>query len=330
MGVSLGMIGPAISAGGALAGLFGGAPASHAQIPPQFTMPGMGMAAGGALQGIGNLQGTYDPVAGNIVGGATTAANNLYNNPYAGMFQQGAGTAAGMGQGAALGAYGLGQGLIGAGTGLFQPANAVMSSAFDPQSALYARTVQQLQDQTRAGQEARGIAMTPYGAGLENQAMSNFNIDWQNQQLQRQISGLGAGVGAYGAGSQIAGAGAGLMAGAPGQYLNASAMPYNAFQNIGQGQLGALGGLSTLAGQAQGMQNLPLQNYLAYLQTGNQAGGVANQNALAQLAQQNQGFQQNQIMGGQLGSALTGLGKGWGPATQQWGFGGGSYGGGWQ
>jgi hypothetical protein len=37
-----------------------------------------------------------------------------------------------------------------------------------PQQDLYARTLQQVTDQARAGQEARGIATMPYGAGLEN------------------------------------------------------------------------------------------------------------------------------------------------------------------
>jgi hypothetical protein len=64
----------------------------------------------------------------------------------------------------------------------------LQQSGFDPQQALYARTQQQVQDQTRAGLEARGVDMTPYGAGIEGQTMSNFNIDWQNQQLQRQIA----------------------------------------------------------------------------------------------------------------------------------------------
>lgn len=59
--------------------------------------------------------------------------------------------------------------------------------AFDPQGALYDRTLQRVTDQERAGQSARGLAMSPYGAGLEGQTLSNFNIDWENSMLARQL-----------------------------------------------------------------------------------------------------------------------------------------------
>src|SRR5262249_46318276 len=64
----------------------------------------------------------------------------------------------------------------------------IIEQGMDPQNALYGRTAQQLQDQTRAGLAARGILMDPYGAGVEGSTMSNFNIDWQNNQLQRRIA----------------------------------------------------------------------------------------------------------------------------------------------
>jgi hypothetical protein len=74
----------------------------------------------------------------------------------------------------------------------------MLTTAFDPQQALYNRTLQQVTDQTRAGEATRGVADTPFGAAAEGNALSNFNIDWQNQQLQRQESGLGSATGAYG------------------------------------------------------------------------------------------------------------------------------------
>jgi hypothetical protein len=40
--------------------------------------------------------------------------------------------------------------------------------------------------------------MTPYGAAAEGNAISNFNIDWQDKQLMRQIAGLGSATGTYG------------------------------------------------------------------------------------------------------------------------------------
>lgn len=69
---------------------------------------------------------------------------------------------------------------------MFQYANQAMNEGFDPQNEFYNRTATQQQNQMRASQGARGTQMTPYGAGLENEGMSNFNLDWRMQQLQRQ------------------------------------------------------------------------------------------------------------------------------------------------
>jgi len=73
---------------------------------------------------------------------------------------------------------------------LYGAGNQLMQTALDPRNALYDRTQQQLTDQVRAGQAARGIGVSGEGASEENQAMSNFNIDWQNQQLTRQLQGV--------------------------------------------------------------------------------------------------------------------------------------------
>lgn len=70
-------------------------------------------------------------------------------------------------------------------------------TAMDPQNALYDRTLQRIQDAERAGQSARGIAMSPYAAGLEGDAVRNFNIDWENNLLKRQLAGLSGMQGAF-------------------------------------------------------------------------------------------------------------------------------------
>ena len=63
--------------------------------------------------------------------------------------------------------------------------NSIYQTAFDPQQALFNQLTQQTTDQTRAADSARGLAMSPYSVGNESQALSNFDINWQNQQLQR-------------------------------------------------------------------------------------------------------------------------------------------------
>lgn len=234
----------------------------------------------GQLQGLG---GQYAPV---------TSA--MMSNPYAAGAQNAAGTAgaAGMGQGqaaidAANGIYGQINGAMPYGTQLLQ-------NAFDPQNALYARTLQQTTDQQNAQQSARGIAMSPYGAGLADENLRNFNIDWQNNQLGRQAQGLGAWTNFMQGQGQGASTAANLgQMGASG-IQQGGALPYDTFSQIQQGKLGALGAQA----QALGLPQTAIGDMLNYLQAGNSA------NANALMAQQ----QQNDMFGGTMGMLGGGLG----------------------
>lgn len=282
MGVSLGgLAGLGSLAGGAL-GLLG----HGAQAPQQQQLPGMTSAAMNVLGGVGNLGGynTYGatlPQVGQITGG-------LVHNPYASGYQQGANVAGGLGQLQALGQYGTGQQLQGAG-------NTVMQTAFDPQQQLYSQQMALTQAQQNAANAGAGVGTSPYGAGLQDQNIQNFNIAWQNQQLQRQLSGLQG----YGAATQQA---QGLMASAPGQYLQSSAIPYGTYGAIGQGQIGALGALGQYGQMASQIPQQQLQDYLSYIGAGTAQQGANNQTAALQAAMQN-------MYMGQLGAGLSGLGN---------------------
>jgi len=150
-------------------------------------------------------------------------------------------------QGAAGQQFGAQTGLLNAGQQLYQ-------TSLDPQNALYNRTVQQLQDQTGATNSMYGLGSSGAGAGVANQALGNFNIDWQNQQLQRQATGLqgyGAAVGQAGQ----AGAQGGALGGAGAGYtLQGGQTPYSTAQGIA-------GAYGNLAGQyATGVEQGPLSS----------------------------------------------------------------------
>ena len=85
---------------------------------------------------------------------------------------------------------------------MYSAGNQIMQTAFDPQNALFNQTQQTLQDQVNAGQAARGLGNSAEGAMEESNAMSNFDINWQNNQLQRQAQGISSGVAANQAGVQ--------------------------------------------------------------------------------------------------------------------------------
>lgn len=278
--------------------------ANNVNVPQPWIMPNMTGAANAAYGGIQNLPGQDLPPQ--LLDMFKQYATSLQDNPYASQYQAGSNTAAPMGQAAAQSAYGAGQYFQNAGQSLVPYAQQVANTAFDPQNALYDYTRQKLVDQTRAGQAARGVATTPYGAEGEADQLRKFNIDWQNQQLNRQIAGGQAAGGIIGQGGQVAGGGAAMSASAIPQYVQSGGLPYSTYNTIGQGQIGAT---SALASGAQGAQQLglnPVQAYLQYLGLGNQAGGVANQAAQVGLNQANLGFNQQRQLGQDFGNAMAG------------------------
>jgi hypothetical protein len=160
--------------------------------------------------------------------------------------------------------------------------------AFDPQQELYNRTAQQLQDQVRSAESARGIAMTPYGAGVEGKTMSDFNIDWQNNLLSRALQG------AQGIGSLEGTYGKGL---AGGQELQMAG------PNFQTGLLSSLLGAGREA-VAPYISAAELQGKLTGAQQNLANAWIDQMNQMIQNQQQQQRYQDQQQM-----SALGGLGS---------------------
>jgi hypothetical protein len=178
----------------------------------------------------------------------------------------------------------------------------ILNTAFDPQQQLYNRTAQQIRDQQNAINAQSGVATTPYGAGIAGQRMQDFNIDWQNQQLQRQAAGLGAAGTAYGQGGNTLAQGgqlAGLMGNQAMQAMMAGPNAQLAAQGAGTNILDALT-RGTGAG-LQGAQNM-------YSGLAQAAPGMmgASYNAFNQPQQANMAALQNMI---QLGNMMYGPGE---------------------
>jgi hypothetical protein len=138
--------------------------------------------------------------------------------------------------------------------------NQTYQTALDPQNALRNQLQQQVTDASRAGTSMRGIGMGGEAAGIENQDVNNFLINWQNQQLGRQLAGLQGMQGSMSASGNL-GQQAGTALGQAGQQYNAGAMfPFEtagAYTGAMQGPENAFGQLSP--------------QLLAYLGLGNQA-----------------------------------------------------------
>jgi len=222
----------------------------------------------------------------------------------------------------------------------------VWNTALDPQNALYNRTQQQLVDQQNAQLAMSGLSGSPYGAGIANQGLSNFNIDWQGNQLKRQLSGLSGLQGANSAAGGLYTSGlqglesAGTTAGAldsealsnsRGLATDISNIYSNSTSNLGR----TLAGWSDLTSQGLGkLQSGATMPYDFYNTTQNTNIGALNSqaqgalNAFAPTQQiitdqqnylntgmnagqnaQSTNFDQQQIQGKNLGTSLGSLGS---------------------
>jgi len=198
-------------------------------------------------------------------------ANNYYRDPY----QNAAGTAGAWYRDLAgqMGQYGheniaTQNSLLNAGMGVY-------NMGLDPQNALYDRTRQQVTDQSNAVNSMYGLGSSGAGAGLTNQALSNFNIDWQNNQLSRAMQGLQGYAGTANTAGRFGELGTSQLGSAPGYMLAGGATPYNVAQSIAStpGNLGNTYGSflnQNIYGPAEGIMGA----INPYMYTGNGAQAV--------------------------------------------------------
>jgi len=162
------------------------------------------------------------------------------------------------------GASRAGQASTRSGNMLMGEANQLYQQAYDPQSALKAQMQAQVQDQSNVQNAMYGLQSSPYGAGVANQNLSNFDINWQNQQLGREAQAnpligqdLGAAVQAYMGGGQL---------------------PYGAYNQVTGDMTNAINQYMSQAGQGNAMTQNQIGDWLQYLGMGQSGVGV-NQNA---------------------------------------------------
>ena len=283
----LGAIGSIIGIGGGLKNLFGGGQQGGSKSSNTYVPTGLGGAdqtwQNALAQIFQNLQGqqgatqpamlsSLEQMLGLNTGGLNQAgqqAGQQYSqlSPMAQMYSQILGNQAGINQGAQAN-------LMNAGNQLWQTAQ-------DPNNALRDRLQQQVVDSTRAGDSARGIAMSPQSAGLESDATSQFLQNWQQQMLQRQQMGLQGMTSAYGqagqqgqdVGSMLTGS-LGLGAQAPGFTQQGGLVPFQ------MAQMGAEWPMQAAGMYNQGMSGLNsgfggiLSSIIPYLNSGQ---GATNQ-----------------------------------------------------
>src|SRR5208282_4935970 len=107
-------------------------------------------------------------------------------------------------------------GYAGSEANLQNAGNAIWQQASDPNQNIYNQLLQQTQQQSRDSTAARGIGMSGEAAGIENQAVQNMNLGWQQQQLQNMQTGIQGMSTAYQEGGQYGQAEQGALTGSLG------------------------------------------------------------------------------------------------------------------
>ena len=271
----------ASAVGSIVGGLVGGSDTPSAPNLQTFQPQGLN-AADTTYSNLVQQMATSNPYAAQAPN-ATATFNAQYNNPYATGYQNAANTA-----GSAFNT--TGQQNLANSTAIgntVNPAiaasNQILNLGFDPQSALYNQIMQQTQNASNVNNAASGVGNTPYGASVTGNNMTQANISWQEQQLQRAIQALSGYTGG------VAGAGnsantANTLGMAAGQnFNNAGAVPFNAANTITGNQSTALNNLLGVTGNAGAgsWDSTSLQNLMQYLNL-----GAGQSNTQANLNQQ--------------------------------------------
>lgn len=300
----------AIAAAGTIGGALlsgNGAPSSPGNVNV-YQPTGTG-AADTQLQGL-NTANTNLVGANNPYNAYSTQFNQLYNQQFNNPYQAGAQTSA---NAAGAGYTGVGNNALMNSTALSGGVNPLLSGAastlnmgIDPQQALYNQQLQQTTDQANVNNARYGLT-GQQAAGSVNQADTNFNIDWQNNELSRAISSLNAAgtatTAAGGAGTTAANVGS---AGA-GAVNQGGTTPYQ--QNIlgTSNQSTALNDyIASLLGPQTSSQQV-IGDLQTYLNTGINASTAGQSASLADYNAQLAGASGGATAGASLADSITGI-----------------------
>jgi hypothetical protein len=228
---------------GAVGDLLGGSQSAPSQPNVQVYQPGGTSSIDQYLQQLLGanttaLSGANNPYTQNS-GNIQQLFNSLFNNPNAAGYQQAAGASGAASNTVGNNAVNASGQLNTAALGLLPGAQQVYNLGLDPQNALYNQQFQKTNDQANVANAQYGLT-GQQAAGNTQQADTNFNIDWQNNQLSRALAGLqGAGNAVTSASGNAINA-SNLGTTGASNILAGGSTPYAASTAIGEVQTGAL------------------------------------------------------------------------------------------
>lgn len=247
--------------------LFGGGGSGSGSSSAQYIPTGLGSADTTWQQMLQQMTGGANQVGNAVTPNNLAAYNALMGIPTSGLTQ--AGQNAGQYYGSlASNQDAMHNNLVNQGNQAGAAGMQLWNTALDPNNALHDRLQQQVRDQSRVATSARGIGMSPQAAGIENQDLSNFNMNWQDRLLGRQLQGLQGMNQAFDQAGRDYTGGSNLATSAAGNILQSQMTPYQ-MATMAAGAPFNYGGMLT-SGQ-QGVSNLygqPMQSIIPYLNFG--------------------------------------------------------------
>lgn len=179
--------------------------------------------------------------------------------------------------------------------------DAIFKSSMDPRGELRSREEQHLIDQSNAINSMYGLGTSGVGGATTKQAVSDFGLNWENQQLARQLQGIqGMNTTNTAIGRDI-GASAQLYGGSPTAYMAGGATPLSAREHAAQAPMSAA--QQYMGAMQQGLNPMyqllnPQLQYMNY--------GVGANAGAFDASMRNAGFQSGQQYGS-MNSLFQGL-----------------------
>lgn len=247
----------------------GGDPSTTIGNPPATLYSGAADTAGSYL--FPSTGGYASTAANTATTDATAAASDYYKGTYPTL----------TGAVAPLGSYGAAA--LNTGSTLPQYQQGIMDAAFDPQRSLYNKDRAQVADYANVANSMAGIGSSPYGASVATGAMSNFDLDWNNKQLDRMgkgvtdVGNLATAYGNYGKAGESAYTTAGSLGYGAGQGLSTLGYsPYYYGSQIGDTALKGYSNLSDFGLSSYKLPEDALKFGESYLGLGQTASGISS------------------------------------------------------
>lgn len=267
-----------------------------------YTPTGLSSADQSWQQMLQQMQNYYGSNASTINSGANSAYQGLINaNNQYGPGYQNAANAAGSQYSA------LGNTLSGLSASDASQQQALMNAGAQTYAASqtgntpqYQLNLNNMTQQTGATNSMYGLGSSAAGAGVQNQALNNFNIDWNTQQLQNQIAGLNAYGSADTSAANLGTAASNLGQAGAAATLAGGSVPYSTAQSIANAPNSALSSMSGILNSGVYQPGSSIQSsIIPYLNYGQGATSNAYNAATTSAG----------ALGSTISSGVTGLGN---------------------